>query len=75
MKLQDKFLDFVYCFLGSGMLINSYNEMVAEANAKECEKIADDFAVGFAEWYDRISEEMWGCHTTQQLLEIYKKEK
>ena len=68
----------MYCFMGSGMLSNSYDENVAEGNAKECEKIADEFAIGFAEWLLSSSyffsigmKEM----TFEQVLKIYKKEK
>ena len=39
----------------------------------ECEKIAEEFAIGFAEWcfkkYNIIS-----CYDMQELLKIYKKE-
>ena len=50
MTLKEKFLPKMYCFFGSGMLTNSYDEKVAESNAKECEQIADEFAIEFAEW-------------------------
>lgn len=48
--------------------------------ADECEKIADDYAIDFAEW---MAKEYWlnssGKHLkstkTKQLLEIFKKEK
>ena len=55
--------------------------------ASECEKIADEFAIGFAEFlinynyhpmhkvwirYDKMANEKF---TTKELLEIYKKEK
>lgn len=44
---------------------------VDEINGTECEQIADDFAIGFAEWVE--------CSKTyytpmKELLEIYKKE-
>ncbi len=44
----------------------------------ECEKIADDFAIGFAEWVDDKGLEAVLNHkpkNTKELLEIYKKEK
>ena len=37
----------------------------------KCVQIADDFAIGFAEWLFDVSR----IGTTQELLEIYKKEK
>ena len=55
--------------------------------ADKCESIADDFAIGFAEWCDdkasQISHGEWtnflpnakNCLTSKELLEIYKKEK
>jgi len=43
--------------------------------ADKCEKIADDFAVGFAEWFDDLSEDYCKDYTVKELLEIYKKEK
>jgi len=36
-----------------------------------CEKIADDFAIGFAEW---LVYQSTIHHTIKQLLEIYKQE-
>jgi hypothetical protein len=44
-------------------------------NAEECELIADEFAIGFAEWF--VIQESWNDDklTTKELLEIYKKEK
>lgn len=77
MTLKEKFTPFMYCFFGSGMLTNSYDEKVAESNAKECEIIADEFAIGFAEWLViRYNEDIiFDEYTTKELLEIYKKEK
>jgi hypothetical protein len=51
----------------------------AKVFASECEKIADDFAIVFAEWYLKVSEK-YDSHLklkedTKELLEIYKKEK
>jgi hypothetical protein len=41
-------------------------------NAEECEVIADEFAIGFAEWmYDYKGD----INKVEELLEIYKKEK
>jgi hypothetical protein len=41
----------------------------------ECEKVADDFAIGFAEWCSINSKYDLGIATSEELLEIYKKEK
>ena len=82
MTLKERFLPKMYCFFGSGMLTNSYDEKVAEGNATECEKIADDFAIEFGKWLNNKVINPNGKHNhllgsvkVGHLLEIYKKEK
>ena len=41
--------------------------------AKECEQIADDFAIGFGEYLDSLTTEDMGTLSIKELLEIYKK--
>ena len=43
----------------------------------ECEKAADEFAIGFAEWLLIIYNEdiIYDAYSKEELLEIYKKEK
>ena len=42
----------------------------------KCEQIADDFAIGFAEWVtDSRNKNVKGSITIEELLEIYKIEK
>ena len=45
----------------------------------ECEKVAGEFAIGFAEWHLNLSKsddwEKFDYNTTEKLLEIYKKER
>ncbi len=41
-ELVDKYKPFVYCYMGSGMLSNDYDENVVFRNAKECALIAVD---------------------------------
>lgn len=47
--------------------------------ADKCEKIADDFAIGFSDWYLKVSEKYDSYlklqNESKELLEIYKKEK
>ena len=43
--------------------------------ADKCEEIADDFAIGFANWMSENSYKYSMQTTTKGLLEIYKKEK
>jgi hypothetical protein len=72
MKLKDRFIEHVYCFMGSGMLTNTYDENVANYHAEKCEKIADDFSIEFSKWCFKNFDM---TNTIEQLLEIYKKEK
>ena len=55
------------CIISNKMFDNS---------AKQCEQIADDFAIGFKDWCMKIS---LGSglenKSTSELLQIYKKEK
>jgi len=83
MKLEAEFNGLVYPYLGSSMLTNEPFDSVIEANSKECAKIAENFAIGFAEWLPQNAFKesiwrMWGGKdeefTIQQLLEIYKKQ-
>jgi hypothetical protein len=46
-----------------------------EWDAEECAKIAEEFAVGFAEWFSYLKYNESRYKTNQELLEIYKKEK
>lgn len=48
----------------------------AKIFASECEKVADEFAIGFAEWLLIIYNEdiIYDAYTKEELLEIYKKE-
>ena len=40
----------------------------------ECEQVADEFAIGFAEWRLTTFIKHVDEYTTKELLEIYKKE-
>ena len=41
--------------------------------AKECEKIADDYAIEFASWI-QFHSELWIRYNRRELLQIFKKE-
>jgi hypothetical protein len=45
----------------------------------QCEVIADEFAIGFAEWYLNLSKsddwEKFDYNTNEKLLKMYKQEK
>jgi len=70
MKLKQKFKEILTAFW-----ISNWED--------ECEKVADEFAIGFAQWYFVNSPKYDAGHTfegiepptNQRLLEIYKKEK
>ena len=61
-------------------LIKKFDEVFIENwlsdYATECEKIAEDFAIDFAEWLLIIYNEdiIYDAYSKEQLLEIYKKE-
>jgi hypothetical protein len=65
MTLKEKFID----AFKSGKRFDIQN----------AEVIADEFAIGFAEWFLNLSKsddwEKFDYNTTEKLLEIYKKEK
>lgn len=70
MTLQEKFRKVLKNHFQKNKEEASLLSLINEDN----EKIADDFAIGFAEWlfehYNIIS-----CYDKRELLEIYKKEK
>lgn len=88
MTLKEKFLPRMYCFMGSGMLSNTYDKDIAEGNASKCEKIADDHAIDFVCWLmdncelikDKETEEnvLWSYdsedYSLDGLLTIFKEE-
>ena len=49
------------------------NNKINDYVAKQCEKIADEFAIGFAYWCEWRNDKAF--KTYEELLEIYKKEK
>jgi hypothetical protein len=40
---------------------------------EKLEEIAEEFAIGFAEWFDDLDEDYCKNYTMKELLEIYKK--
>ena len=46
------------------------------SNENRCEEIADDFAIGFAQWFhENCHEDNVGYYKAEELLETYKQEK
>ncbi len=59
-------------------LKEKFGELYVEKGmANECEKIADEFAIGFAEWIRvcKLKGRPYDFENTQELLVIYKEEK
>jgi hypothetical protein len=61
MTLKEKFKEILTAFW-----INVWED--------ECEKVADEFAIGFAEWCLKIRFEPIENVSVKKLLEIYKKD-
>lgn len=78
MKLREMFEPFTYFCDGNNSMERQYQR---EDNAAECEKVADEFAIGFAEWLQSsasdtlISTFNGKWIGIKAVLEIYKKEK
>jgi hypothetical protein len=64
MTLKEKFKEILTAFW-----INDWEN--------KCEKVADEFAIGFAEWIRvcRLKGRPYNFENTKELLEIYKDEK
>ena len=60
---------------GSQVGINSTTRRMEEA--QRCEKIAEEFAIGFADWIRvcKLKGRPYDFDNTKELLEIYKDEK
>ena len=51
-ELIEKFMPYMYCYMGSGMLSNDYNEKVAIDNAKKCALITVDEIIKVCPYLD-----------------------
>ena len=73
MTLKEKFENVEIMFENqTGKL--KYDELCEAPN--ECVKIADEFAIGFAEWWlDKFTFKDFIHKESKELLEIFKKEK
>lgn len=60
-------------------LSKNHSTKIVDVEAIQCVKIADEFAIEFAEWYLNLSKsddwEKFDNNTNKQLLEIFKIEK
>jgi hypothetical protein len=76
MKNKNLIETFYYALPNNGSQegINSTTSRMEEA--KICAEIADDYAIGFADWFVKNNyEHNVGYYEASELLEIYKKEK
>jgi hypothetical protein len=75
MTLKEEF-DNIEIMFESQIGTLKYDELYEASN--HCVRIADDYAVEFAEWIDRIrlyNTTLWQEEDYDKLLEIFKKEK
>ena len=67
MKLKEKFRVKILSFLSDNM---------KDQNANECVKIAEEFAIEFADWFfNHWYEDQVGYYEASDLLETFKKER
>jgi len=84
-KLNDTIITNIYIAESENRMCYDYNHLEL---AEECEKVVDDFAIGFVEWFAdntlRVGLNAYKSfgdtneiktHTVKEILEIYKKEK
>ena len=57
--------------------INAYSFKLTKESAEKFEQIADEFAIGFADWIRvcKLKQRPYDFDNIKELLEIYKKEK
>ena len=72
MTLKENLQQYAYFTYGNNSMNRQYER---EDNAKELEKIADDYAIEFAEWRLTTFLKNADQYTMKELLEIFKKEK
>jgi hypothetical protein len=76
MTLKEKFEDIEHLGLYKDEYsLPVWSTKVLDNQASQCEKIADEFAIGFAEWAIYYSFNGMYSDDVKELLEIYKKEK
>ena len=78
MTLKEKLNDSIITNIN---IVESENRMCYDYNhlelAESCEVIADEFAIGFADWVRvcKLKQRPYDFENIKELLEIYKKEK
>lgn len=69
-QLVEDFGRYCYCFLGSGMLTNTYSPEVNKMNAKQCAIITQQRIIDLPIWFVHNEEEL--DHQIEILKEIKK---
>jgi len=72
MTLKEQFGNIEIC------IDNQYLNLKYTSAIKECEEIAESFAINFANWYEfmlRQSDNLNSRFTPKELIEMFKKEK
>jgi hypothetical protein len=71
-KLNDSIVTNIYIMESENRMYYEYNHLEL---AEFCEKIAEEFAIGFVEWNFNKGQWITKNLDLKELLEIYKKEK
>jgi len=72
MTLKEKFIPLVWFNSGS---FNVSQNREKDENSIKCEKIADNYAIEFLDWYGGLRLDQVDGKKTKELLELFKKEK
>lgn len=76
MTLKEQIKPYMYCYLGSGMLTNTYNREVVDKYAEEVEKIAVEFTKDFYKWVQVCKRKgrLYDFDNVDELLKTFKEE-
>lgn len=76
MTFKEQIKPYVYCYMGSGMLSDTYDEGVADECAEKVEQIADDFAKNFYRWVQVCKRKgrPYDFDNVHELLKTFKEE-
>jgi len=77
MTLKEKFEEIENLGRFSDNGYSTWSTKVLDKQSTECEKIADDFAIGFADWIRvcKLKERSYDFDNIEELLKTYKEEK
>jgi hypothetical protein len=78
MTLKEKFEPYVIRYTQDDVVGYLFEEVPILEYQEECEKIAEEFAINFANWYEfmlRQNDNLNERFTPKELIEMFKKEK